>query len=72
MQLEKTFTDSRTVSELRYNPDTKVLSITFVTGKTYDYSDVPERVVDQAMSAESIGSFVNNNIKGEYKYKLVN
>ncbi|HTJ52591.1 MAG TPA: KTSC domain-containing protein [Cyclobacteriaceae bacterium] len=72
MQLEKTFTDSKTVSGIRYNPETKVLSITYVTGKTYDYADVPERVVDHAMNAESIGKFVNTYIKEEYKYKLVN
>lgn len=48
------------------------MTIKYVTGATYDYDGVPLSVWNEALDAESIGSFVNNNIKGIFDYKKVN
>lgn len=72
MQTEKTFTDSKTISIIKYDTKTKVLTITYVTNKTYDYANVSSSMWEYMLKAESIGKFVNENIKGHYQYKLVN
>ena len=70
--MEKTFTDSKTISGLRYSETTKILIITFTTGKEYAYANVPLSVVEEALKAESIGSYVAKNIRNSYEYKLLN
>lgn len=72
MQLEKTFTDSKTVSGIRYNPKDQIMTVTYVTGKSYNYFNVPESIFELALQAESIGTFLNHNIKGVYEYELIN
>lgn len=72
IQTEKTFTDSKTISTIKYEQKTKVLTITYTTQKTYDYAKVPEQIWSGCLVAESIGKFVNEHIKGQYQYKLVN
>lgn len=65
------FTNSSTISEAEYFPESKILRITYTTGKKYDYAGVPETLWTAMQSATSVGSFVANNIKGNYQYKLV-
>jgi len=73
MPNEKVFIDSKTISAIRYNDKKEILTITFVTKKTYDYAKVPRHVFDAMLEEkESIGSFVNKYIKGVYPYKLAN
>ena len=40
-------------------------------GAIYVYYDVPEEVYNELLSAESIGSYFNDNIKGIYQYECV-
>lgn len=72
MQTTKAFTESKTISFAKYDNKTKVLTITYVTNKTYDYDNVPASIWDALLKAESVGSFVNEKIKGHYQYKLIN
>lgn len=71
-ETSKKFTDSKTISEAVYFPSESELLITFKTGKQYMYYKVPKEIWTGMMNAESIGKFVNDNIKGTYQYKLIN
>ncbi len=67
----KEFTASSTIKKMDYNEETKVLTITFMTDKKYEYAGVPPEVWEASFSADSIGRFVGSNIKGIYEYKQV-
>jgi len=71
MSNEKVFVDSSTVRAIKYDDKTKVLTITYITGKVYDYANVPRHVFDMALEVKSIGKFVNEHIKLQYPYKKV-
>jgi len=60
---------SSAISMVRYNKKGKVLEITFKKRGTYQYSGVPERLVEQFLSARSKGKFFNRKIKDRYTYK---
>lgn len=59
---------SSCVQEAVYDTDEKVLSITYPSGNTYDYIDVPESVFDELSKASSAGSYLNSVIKPTYAY----
>jgi len=43
-----------------------MLKITFTSGRTYVYNDVPQDVVDGLASAESPGRYFSSSIKDTY------
>lgn len=49
-----------------YDPDSRVLTITFNTGATYEYSDVPPSVWSELCNAASAGSYFSAYIRNEY------
>jgi len=49
-----------------YEPETRMLKITFMSGRTYIYEDVPQDVVDGLASAISPGRYFNASIKDTY------
>lgn len=49
-----------------YEPRSRMLKITFQSGRTYVYNDVPQDVVDGLESAESPGKYFNSSIKDTY------
>jgi hypothetical protein len=55
--------ESSAISAVLYDTDTKVLSITFKQGRTYDYFDVPRKEVDNLVKAPSVGKYFNAHIK---------
>lgn len=67
----KEFTESKMIRKFNYNEDRQELIITFNTGKSYQYDKVPLSVVMDAISAPSVGQFVNEKIKGHFAYKQV-
>lgn len=70
-QLQKSFTNSTNVKEIKYSQERMIMQVTFTSGSTYQYFDVPTEVWDRALKAPSIGSFINSEIKGVYKYSQV-
>jgi len=54
-----------------YNPITKQLSIRFNTNAKYIYENVPLEVWNKLYNTDSVGKFVNQEIKGKYTYKKV-
>jgi len=71
MQAEKQFTDSTQVKTIWYNEEAKEMEVLFMANKRYVYYNVPLDVWQRAITAESIGKFINSEIKGKYEFKLI-
>jgi len=67
----KEFTNSSQVKNISYNESSKEMDVLFIVGKKYRYSDVPKHVFENALAAESIGKFINSEIKNKYQYTLI-
>jgi hypothetical protein len=57
---------STALREAAYDSQTRVLAITFRSGKVYRYSDVPRNVYAGLVQAGSHGRYFNQWIKGRY------
>lgn len=57
---------SSNLSAMRYDEDSRLLQIRFLSGRTYDFKDVPADVADGLKQADSAGRYFNNSIKGVY------
>ncbi|WP_234110673.1 MULTISPECIES: KTSC domain-containing protein [Chryseobacterium] len=60
---------SNVVKKYSYNTEQMILTIMFVSGKVYDYFQVPLYTFENFRSAFSKGSFLNRFIKGKFRYK---
>lgn len=58
--------ESSSITAYGYDGTVGTLRITFKGGKTYDYKDVPQAVVDELAKAESVGSFINKNVVRQF------
>jgi hypothetical protein len=59
--------DSSNVAAIGYEPSTRELHVTFRSGKTYTYYDVPQATVDSLKASDSIGRYLAGNISGVYQ-----
>lgn len=62
---------SSVIKYIFYIKDRKVLGIGYQSGTVYHYFSVPEQVYLDMRSARSKGSFLNQYIKGHYRYKRI-
>jgi hypothetical protein len=53
-----------------YYPAAKVLVILYNTGRAYEYYGVPEPVYRALMKSESKGRYLNQSIRGQYRYRV--
>ena len=63
--------ESSVMTFVKYDDDTSELDITFTSGKTYRYLEVPVDIYDGLLDAESKGEFFNDNIKDSFVYNEV-
>lgn len=56
---------------MSYIKSKRLLTITFNSGATYEYYDVPTKVIDGITQADSLGKYFDKNIKGIYNYRRV-
>jgi hypothetical protein len=62
---------STSIARSGYDPETKILSVWFVTsGKRYDYEAVPPEVYEAFRQAFAKGHFFNEYIRNRYRYRL--
>lgn len=61
---------SSNIKSIGYDKGTLVIE--YLSGAQYEYYDVPQEVYDELVKAESKGRFVNQNIKGKYKFQKKN
>ncbi|RYY13190.1 MAG: KTSC domain-containing protein [Chitinophagaceae bacterium] len=62
---------SSVVRKLDYDPASNVLCVYFVSGRRYAYLEVPEDVYTRFTEAASKGTFLNDHIKGKFKYRKI-
>jgi hypothetical protein len=63
---------SSVIAHYTYDPEIRVLTVTFVSGLVYQYLEVPGEVYLQMKNSFSKGIFLNKNIKGSYEYRKLN
>lgn len=62
---------SSNIESFSYDKDTETLSITFKSGATYDYFNVPPSAHRSFQSAGSYGEHFARHIRGRYAYEEV-
>lgn len=65
----RTKVESSNIASVGYKDGT--LSIEFNSGAIYQYENVPIRVYDVMMKADSVGKYFNAHIKSKYNYRRV-
>lgn len=68
MKIEMVTVKSSNIDRVGYDEDSKTLAVEFRTGATYHYFEVPKSVYEGLKSAESVGAYFAQNIKGSYAY----
>ena len=63
--------ESSNIQKVQYNKPTQQLFIEYVHGNVYQYNEVPSQIWNDIRIAESVGKYVNANIKGIYDFKKV-
>jgi len=56
-------TPSSTIADANYDQSTKVLTVTFHSGATYAYRDVPPDTAQAFLNSDSRGAFLHGQIK---------
>lgn len=57
---------SNVISSFTYEPERRRLVVTFVTGRVYEYADVPAEAAANFRASFSKGVFFNENIRNRY------
>lgn len=70
--MERQPVKSSNIAEVGYDPATRTLEVAFRTGAVYQYLEVPETVYRELLSSESVGNFLNVEIKKNYQARKVN
>jgi hypothetical protein len=66
--LNRTDVTSSTVASVGYDPGSLTLEVEFTSGAVYQYFDVPETVYRELVTADSLGAYLNHNIKNSYRF----
>jgi len=66
--MERIPVQSKNVAEVGYDPATMTLEVAFHNGTIYQYFDVPEALYQEMFRSDSIGKFLNTQIKSSYRY----
>jgi hypothetical protein len=62
---------SSVVAHISYNASSETLRITYVSGMVYDYKNVPEKIYHEMKNSGSKGTYLNQRIKGKYKFEKI-
>jgi hypothetical protein len=69
--MEMESVESSNVKAIGYDPKNSTVFVDFKNGASYEYYDVPERVFHELKNADSVGRFLNMEIKGSYSYSKI-
>jgi len=58
---------SSNISHHGYDADSQTLAITFSSGATYHYDNVPQEKIDALGKCKSVGSFFATDIRNAFK-----
>jgi hypothetical protein len=59
---------STAIANIEYDRTRERLTVTFVTGRIYEYVDVPSEVAASFQSAFSKGTFFNSYVRDRYDF----
>ena len=62
-------TNSSAIRDAVYLDDRGELRVTFVSGRTFAYSDVPQSIYDAFLASPSKGAFFNIAIRGRFQFR---
>jgi hypothetical protein len=62
---------STVIADIDYDHQRERLTVTFVTGRIYQYVDVPAEVAASFQSAFSKGTFFNGYIRDRYDFREI-
>lgn len=68
---EYRYVTSSNIQGVAYDRDTQTLYIQFKNGSEYSYANVPNDEYEELIEASSVGSYFNDNIKGQYAFTRV-
>lgn len=60
---------SSNVSRIAYEPSTQEMVVAFTSGRSYAYEGVPEDVALRLTVAASVGTMLNQEVKGVYPFR---
>ena len=69
--MNRTPVTSSNVVAVGYDVNTMTLEVEFKHGSIYEYFDVPEVVYQEFMTADSVGTYLNQNIKKNHRYTKI-
>lgn len=62
---------SSVIRAFGYDPDQRQLAVTFVTGRQYQYRNVPPELYSRMCASFSKGAFFNSHIRNQYPYERI-
>jgi len=62
---------STVISTMTYDPETKSLTISYVSGQIYAYRDVPETVYKELKASRVKGRYLRFFVKDKYAFKKI-
>ncbi len=60
---------STAIADIQYKPSSQRLVVTFVSGRAYEYVDVPEHVARAFQSSMAKGTYFNAYIRDRYDFR---
>jgi hypothetical protein len=60
---------SSAIADIEYDSERERLTVTFVTGRIYEYVDVPSEVAASFRSAFAKGTFFSTYIRDRYDFR---
>ena len=69
--MDRVSVSSSNVVSVGYDAGSSTLEVEFKDGSIYQYHSVPSEHFDAMLSAESVGKYLNANIKHKYRYTKV-
>ncbi len=65
--MEKAFVESSMIEWIGYKDDSKTLVVAFVSGRKFEYTDVPREEYEELLQADSPGRYMKHSIIGIYE-----
>lgn len=63
--------NSSNISAVGYDPSNRILCVSFHTGSTYAYYDVPQEIYIGLMNASSVGRYHKEHVKRSFRYQQI-
>lgn len=62
---------SSNIRSVGYDAQSAILEVEFTSGDVYQYFDVAEHLHEQFLNASSLGQFLKDHIRYNYRYRKV-